>query len=312
MLKRVYFRLIFSMIILLCGFYNVPWQANAAISIEKQIKNISNKYPTGSRFDSRFLVITSITEDGKTIDVEAECGGCNALVVYVTKQIFRNPFIPYKSDYINIGTASTASPSEMRELFKRAKVGDVVWWRSGKKDHHVAIFLSSSSDGIYVYESNFGGPNKVWYNHRWLWSNMKSASYGASQVTVCRSFNYNEVSNEREKLALYVNGKRVRASASIYEGDKLQLSLRTSARKMNGKYYYKKVKTKKVIWTSSNRELLEINKSGVMTAGKYRGSVWVVAKYGGQEKVIEVNVNWNKEKKNGITRNPFGMCTVIS
>ena len=67
---------------------------------------------------------------------------------------------------------------------------------------HYAIFLSSDINGIYVYEANFGGKNKVKYQNYWKWRNMKSWSHGAEQVTVWRSRNYNQVNKKKAAVKL--------------------------------------------------------------------------------------------------------------
>ncbi|MDD6653922.1 MAG: hypothetical protein PUH88_00475 [Lachnospiraceae bacterium] len=179
--------------LLLLGIVSLPQDISAANVVSKRISEIKKIYPQGSKMNKWVLGSTLVKQKGEVYCTTIKNGGCNALVTYVTMKIFHNPYVPSSTGYINIGTASTTSPSSMNVLFKKAKPGDVVRMYNGNDECHFAIFLSRSNSGIKLYEANFGSKNKVWYNHLWKWNNIKSWSHGATKISVLRSNNYAKV-----------------------------------------------------------------------------------------------------------------------
>jgi hypothetical protein len=163
--------------------------------VEKRLSAVKREYPNGSRLNGDIYV------NGTS------GGGCNALVMYATLKIFHNAYTPWCNTFNRVGkTASTRKTGAMKKLFSKAKVGDVIRWRRGYTDAHFAIFLSSNKNGIYIYESNYGAKNKVWYKHFWPWQYMKSwPAGGANKVNVYRSKNYNKV-NQKAAAKNYKKG----------------------------------------------------------------------------------------------------------
>jgi len=159
----------------------IPLPVNAKTIVEKRLEEVVKEYPDKSVMNN--LVWVNGTEGG----------GCNALVMYTTLKVFHNAYVPGVNTFSQIGkTTSTRNVSDMKKLFKKAKIGDVIRWRNGYTDSHFAIYLSSNKSGVYLYECNFGKKNKVWYKHFWAWNNMKTwPSNGANKVNVYRSKNYN-------------------------------------------------------------------------------------------------------------------------
>lgn len=163
--------------------------------VSVRLEEIRKKYPDGSVFNKKAAIfLQKEYEEDTPLRYSITLGGCNGLVGYVTMKVFHNPFTPETTDsYKKIGKASVLDASDMCRVFSKAKLGDVVQWSSGGTGYHYAIYLSSDTNGIYVYEANFGGKNKVRYNNNWKWENMQSWSHGAKQITVWRSRNYNQV-----------------------------------------------------------------------------------------------------------------------
>lgn len=175
--------------------FPIQTSANSVGVVSARLEEIYKEYPEGSTFDKE-VQVSVMKKDGdeRQYPWDISLGGCNGLVGYVTMKVFHNPFTPETTDsYKKIGKASTVDASGMRKVFLKANLGDVVEW----SEHHYAIFLSSDANGIYVYEANFGGKNKVKYKNYWKWGNMKSWSHGAEQVIVWRSRNYNQVNKNK-------------------------------------------------------------------------------------------------------------------
>ena len=168
----------------------IPLPVNAKTIVEKRLAEVVKEYPDKSVMNN--LVWVNGTEGG----------GCNALVMYTTLKVFHNAYVPGVNTFSQIGkTTSTRNVSNMKKLFKKAKIGDVIRWRNGYTDSHFAIYLSSNKSGVYLYECNFGKKNKVWYKHFWAWNNMKTwPSNGANKVNVYRSKNYNQVNKKKAAL----------------------------------------------------------------------------------------------------------------
>ena len=183
--------LLFALLLLGTG---VPSQkVNASNVVTKRISEIRKIYPQGSRINKWVIGSTLVKKNGQMNYSTIYNGGCNALVTYVTMRTFHNPYVPGAAGYKNMGTAKTSSTSSMKALFRKAKTGDVVRMYNGSGECHFAIYLSRTGSGIWLYEANFGAPNKVWYNHLWKWKNIKSWAHGATRVSVLRSRNYSKV-----------------------------------------------------------------------------------------------------------------------
>ncbi len=180
--KRI-LNLILALVFVVCASV-LPIEAASKTIIEQRLAEIVKIYPQDSTFDEFIL-----TDSGVAY------GGCGGLVAFATKKIFHNTYYNNSPDYKKIGSASTTNATQMQNLFKKAKVGDVICWsRPSLTGSHLAIFLRDSSNGIYIYEANFGGPNQVWYNHFWPWGGMDDwPDGGATTVEVYRSKNYNKV-----------------------------------------------------------------------------------------------------------------------
>lgn len=181
--------------LLLLAFAGQPQKVNAANVVTKRISEIKKIYPQGSRINKWVFATTLVNRNGVIEYSTAYNGGCNALVAYVTLKTFHNPYVPDSASYKTIGMVKTSSPTAMKKLFRKAKPGDVVRMFNNSGECHFGIFLSGTASGIKIYEANFGSPNKVWYNHLWKWGNIRSWAHGATKISVCRSYNYNQVAS---------------------------------------------------------------------------------------------------------------------
>ena len=194
----------------LCSFKAV---AKSRGEVAKRLAKIQREYPEDSRFDGKVTV-------GRWTG-----GGCNALVMYATLKVFHNAYTPSAGTYQLIGCAKTSKKSKLKKLFRKAKIGDVVRFRSGKEDTHFAVFVSYGIEGIRLYESNFGLPNRVKNKNLWRWHDMKSWPVGgATHVEVYRSKNYTEVDRKQAAknypvgTVLLVDGFRILIIKNTYFG----------------------------------------------------------------------------------------------
>ena len=181
---------------LVLAFSVFPSDVSAATKtvVESRIEEVRKVYPQDSAFDEWVRVTQGW-----------EYGGCLGIVAYATEKVFHNVYFEGSSGYKKIGEVSTSSSAKMKNLFKKAKPGDVIKWSKNGKGAHYAIFLSDKSDGIYIYEANFGGPNQVWYNHFWRWGVMKEwPEGGADKVSVWRSENYDAVNKKKDARKIKV------------------------------------------------------------------------------------------------------------
>lgn len=214
-MKRKCFKLFLGCIcmMLICLTYTVKSEASVVSNRLGQVRKI---YKQGSTFNEELFVVYNIKKNRASCYV----GGCNGLVAYTTMKVFHSPYAPGASTYKKVGsTANTSNASQMKALFKKAKVGDVVVWSNGdtrRGQRHAAIFLSSNARGINVYEANFGSKNKVWYNHLWRWENMKSWANGAKKVNVFRFYNYNKV-NKKKAAKNYKVGAKFEVNGIKYK-----------------------------------------------------------------------------------------------
>ena len=188
---RLSLALFLVLTILLCPL--TMQKAEAAGQVKSRLAQGKKDFPGGSRINEMITVPSIVNQNGFPTCMDFTNGGCNALVTYATLKIFHNPYVPGSDSFKKIGTAKTGSSSAMKKLFKKAKKGDVIRWHKGSGHRHFAIYLSHNGKGVKVYEANFGPRNKVWYNHTWPYKSMKSWSRGATQVSLYRSKNYNEV-----------------------------------------------------------------------------------------------------------------------
>lgn len=165
------------------------YAATGKAYVKQMIKKINKQYPDGSTFNR------TIEYYDPDDDVTYTYGGCNGFVAYFTQKTFGDVYTQRYSDgYRNKGSVSTSNTRKMKKLFKKAKIGDPIMWYTGGDCRHVAIFMSYSEEGIRVYEANFGGKNKVRYNHLWPWNHMKDwPAGGAKKVTVSHYKKYNKL-----------------------------------------------------------------------------------------------------------------------
>lgn len=174
--------------VLLCGALPLSATAASKSVVQKRIEAIAKIYPQNSAFDEWVQV-------GRHDFWIQEYGGCSGLMAYVTKKVFGTPYCCKNcGGYTSIGSAATSNTAAMKKLFAKAKLGDVIEWTKGSQVAHHAIFQSDNANGVKLYEANFSGPNRVWYNHQWPWYGMKTwPAGGADKVTVLRADNYNAV-----------------------------------------------------------------------------------------------------------------------
>ena len=198
---RIWFPFLFVLIFCIFGMISaipITVVAKEKNEVAKRIAIVQKEYPNNSKFNGWVSV------------GEKSGGGCNGLVMYTTLKVFHNAYTPGCSTYKHIGKSTSAKNVQaLKNLFKKAKVGDVVRFRNGYTDTHFAIVLSVSSQGAYLYEANFGSRNKVKSNHLWPWSAMKNwPSGGATRVDIYRSKNYDKV-KKKKSAKNYSKGKTI-------------------------------------------------------------------------------------------------------
>lgn len=234
-----------AIVCMFCAFTSEQIQAAA---VADRVKAVTGTYPNGSYYNG-YMVVSYVKDGVQRSYIGHECAG---FVMYVTKQAFQRPYYNGSPDYKRIyKTVSTKDTEEMKTLFSRAKIGDVIRW-TGSGGKHQAIFLSDSRVGIQVYEANFGNEyNKVWYNHLWPWNNTVLWTGTSSSVSVYRYKNYAKVDRKvksvtlnKTKLSLK-RGKRQKLTAQVGPSDA-----------------YKKT----LAWTSSNPKVAKVTKRGVVKA----------------------------------------------
>lgn len=195
------------LLLLLCVCFMCPLavEAKSKTEVEKRIERVQKEYPNKSTFDG-YVSVPGFTG-----------GGCNGLVMYTTLKVFHNVYTPECDTYKHIGkSTSTKNTTALKNLFKKAKIGDVVRFRNGDTDAHYAIFLSDTSEGVYLYEGNFGGPNVVRVNNFWRWSVMKTwPAGGATKVDIYRAKNYDKV-NKKKSAKNIAKGKAIEVDGLKY------------------------------------------------------------------------------------------------
>ena len=123
-------------ILMPCFVWKADVMAGKKNEVEKRLSHIQKEYPDGSFFKETVTV-------GRWTG-----GGCNALVMYATLKVFHNAYTPDGTSYQKIGRASTHNRKALQKLFRKAKIGDVVRFRKGKKDTHFALFLRTEKRGM--------------------------------------------------------------------------------------------------------------------------------------------------------------------
>ncbi len=235
----------------------LPEQAEAAV-IADRVKGVVRDYPSGSHFNDSVQV--SYVKNGVLWHYTGyECAG---FVMYVTKKAFQDPYYIGSPDYEQVyRTVSTKNKTEMKNLFSYAKIGDVIRW-TGRGGIHQAIFMKSSSDGVQVYEANFGNDhNRVWYNHLWPWKDRLLWTSTSSNVSVYRYRDYAAIDRMVTGVKLNKTSKRLK------KGKKFRLTVRVSPFNAYNK---------KVTWKSTNPKVAKVSASGMVKAKK-KGRAYITA-----------------------------------
>lgn len=229
-----------------------------AAAVANRIKAVSGTYPNGSYYNSYETVTVEKNGYQQSI-IGHECAG---FVMYVTRQVFQDTYYTGSPSYRQIyRTVSTKNTSEMKRLFSRAKIGDVIRW-TGNGGRHQAIFLKKSNLGIQVYEANFGNDyNRVWYHHLWSWNNRTLWTSTASNVSVFRHKDYAKIDRMVKKVSL--NKSRL----SLRKGKKFKLAASVSP---SNAY------RKKITWKSSNPRVAKVYANGYVK-GLKKGKATITA-----------------------------------
>lgn len=233
-------------------------EAVQAAVVENRIKAVSGIYPNKSYYNSYETV--TIKKNGIMQSIVGhECAG---FVMFVTRQVFQEPYYTGSPSYRQVGKAvSTKNTKAMKRLFSRAKIGDVIRWTGGG-GRHQAIFLKKSSLGIQVYEANFGNDyNRVWYHHLWSWNNQPLWTGTSSSVSVFRYKKYAEVDRMVQRVTL--NKKKL----TLRKGRKFKLTATVSPANA-----YKKA----VSWKSSDPKTVRVDARGNVRALK-KGKATITA-----------------------------------
>lgn len=246
----------------------IPRPVQAA-GVEDRIKAVSGTYPNGSYYNSYEEVVLQKNGIRQSI-IGHECAG---FVMYVTRQVFQDTYYNGSPSYRQVyKTVSTKDTKEMKRLFARAKIGDVIRW-TGSGGRHQAIFLKKSSRGIQVYEANFGNDyNRVWYHHMWNWNNRPLWTGTSSNVSVFRYKKYAQIDRMIQKVSL--NKK----SLSLKKGKKFKLKATFTPSNA-----YKK----KLTWKSSNVKVAKVDASGnVRGLKKGKATITAIARDGSGKKAV--------------------------
>lgn len=156
--------------------------ANAAESVKSKLDKFISSYPSGSRWTGTF-------------DGGSQCYGFGKLVVY---NIFgKNSSGTYRSWYYNgtstsgmniIGSITSYTASNVKNLLNKAKCGDVIQFDYDKQ--HTMIVYSVDASGVTVYDCNWDGKCGISKRHSSFdaWSGRNS-----NKLTLLRSDNYSSV-----------------------------------------------------------------------------------------------------------------------
>lgn len=240
-----------------------------AAAVEDRIKTVAGIYPSGSYYNGYETVTVKKGGIWRSI-VGHECAG---FVMYVTRQTFQEPYYIGSPSYRQVGkTVSTKNTKDVRRLFSRAKIGDVICWTGGG-GRHQAIFLKKSSLGIQVYEANFGSDyNRVWYHHLWSFNNRPLWTGTSSSVSVFRYRNYEKVDRMVRKVSL--NKKKL----TLKKGEKFRLTVTLTPSNA-----YKK----RVSWKSSAPKTVRVDASGnVRGLRKGTATITAAARDGSGKKAV--------------------------
>lgn len=195
----------------------VPETAHAAV-VADRIKAVAGTYPSGSYYNG-YMTVEYVKNGIRRTYIGHECAG---FVMYVTDKAFQKPYYNGSPDYRQVyKTVSTKNTKEMKSLFARAKIGDVIRW-TGRGGRHQAVFMSADRVGVQVYEANFGNDyNRVWYAHLWPWNNQRLWTETSSSVSVFRYRDYEKIDRAVKKVSLdrkslfLKRGKRYRLTAAV-------------------------------------------------------------------------------------------------
>ncbi len=156
--------------------------ASAAESVKLKLDKFISSYPSGSRWTGTF-------------DGGSQCYGFGKLVVY---NIFgKNSSGTYRSWYYNgtstsgmniIGSITSYTASNVKNLLSKAKCGDVIQFDYDKQ--HTMIVYSVDASGVTVYDCNWDGKCGISKRHSSFdaWSGRNS-----NKLTLLRSDNYSSI-----------------------------------------------------------------------------------------------------------------------
>ena len=86
-----------------------------------------------------------------------------------------------------------ATADDVKALFAKAKLGDVIQSCSGGDSQHTMIFVSAADTGAVVYDCNVGGVcdiNQYTLSYQWMADNYCTNGTSLAGVTIYRSYNY--------------------------------------------------------------------------------------------------------------------------
>lgn len=246
-----------------------PLETVQAAVVADRVRAVARIYPGGSYYNG-YMSVDHIKDGERQTYIGHECAG---FVMYVTDKAFQETYYNGSPSYRKVyKTVSTKNIAEMKILFSRAKIGDVIRW-TGRGGRHQAIFLENHPVGIQVYEANFGSDyNRVWYDHLWPWDDQALWSGTSSNVSVFRYKDYGKIDRAVKKVSLD------RTKLTLKKGKKVRL--KASASPSNAY-------DKKVTWKSSRPKIAKVDARGVVRGlKKGRASITATARDGSGKKAV--------------------------
>lgn len=247
----------------------LPLENVQAALVADRVRAVTGTYPSGSYYND-YMAVSYVKNGEYRTYIGHECAG---FVMYVTDKAFQEPYYNGSPSYHKIyKTVSTKDTKEMKRLFAKAKIGDVIRW-TGRGGNHQAIFLKDFPVGIHVYEANFGNDyNRVWYGHLWPWDNQSLWRGTSSCVSVFRYKDYAKIDRAVKKVSL----------------DKKRLVLRKGKKsKLKAAVSPSSAYDKKIVWQSSRPKVAKVDARGVVRGiKKGRATITATARDGSGKKAV--------------------------
>ena len=177
-------RILSVLFILIITISSVPFAASAAGGVQAKLESVMQEFPAGSYWTETF-------DGGK------QCYGFAKLVIY---RIFGKAGSSYRRWAYDassttgmkvIGSTTSFSSSNVKQLLSNARCGDVLQFASPKM--HSMIVCSVEADGVWVYDCNWDWACGVQYRKVAFgkWSGRNSA-----KLSLLRADNYDTINGQ--------------------------------------------------------------------------------------------------------------------